>query len=100
LQKASGPYIHEKYDMEGDTRALTRTPAPRALGMELASSRAALIALGCLMAALTSSLAGALAAAALLSAVALPAHQDLRSAVGTEEKAGGSVCRRHGSTGW
>jgi uncharacterized membrane protein len=68
--------------------------------MELASTHAALIALGRLTAALASSLAGALTAAVLLSAVALPVHQDLRAAVGTEKKTGRSVRGRHGSTGW
>jgi hypothetical protein len=68
--------------------------------MELASTRAALIALGHLTAALASSLAGALTTAVLLSAVALPAHQDLRVAMGTEEKTGRFVRERHGSTGW
>jgi error-prone DNA polymerase len=56
--------------------------------MELASSRAALVALGRLAAALASSLAGALTAAVLLSAVALPAHQDLRPAAGTAGRGG------------
>lgn len=50
---------------EGQHRALTRAPTPRALGMELASAHAALIALGRLTAALASSLAGALMTAIL-----------------------------------
>ena len=68
--------------------------------MELASSRAALVALGRLAAALASSLAGALTAAVLLSAVALPAYQDLLPAAGAEEKSGGSVRGRHSGSGW
>jgi hypothetical protein len=84
----------------GQCRSVPSAPAPGAFGVELAPTRTALVALGRLSAALASSLAGALAAAVLLSAVALPAHQDLNSAVGAEEKASRSVCRRHGSTGW
>jgi hypothetical protein len=68
--------------------------------MELASSRAALVALGRLAAALASSLAGALAAAVLLSTAALPAHQDLHPAAGAKEKPGRSVRGRHGGSGW
>lgn len=67
--------------------------------MELAPSRAALVALGRLAAELASSLAGALAAAVLLATVALAAHQDLHPAAGAKEKSGRSVRRRLGGSG-
>ena len=59
--------------------------------MKLPSSRAALVALGRLAAALASSLTRALVAAVLLTTVALPAHQDLHPAAGVKEKPGKSV---------
>lgn len=62
--------------------------------MELASTRTALVALGDIAA----SLAGALAAAVLLSTIALAAHQDLdlHPAAGAKEKPGRSVRGRTG----
>jgi uncharacterized membrane protein len=65
--------------------------------VKLPSARAALVALGRLAAALTTSLAGALSAAVLLSAVALTAQQHLRLAAGTEEEPGRVERGRHGS---
>jgi hypothetical protein len=69
---------------------LTGTPAPRALDVKLPSARAALVPLSRLAAALTTRLAGAFAAAVLLSAVALAAQQHLRLAAGTAGRVGQS----------